>query len=116
MPEVLWKDGASRTLVLAGVGRERGSSAGAGEGLLSVLFTPRSQCGGFCFALQEKWQRAVRALIHRFLRHPSLYAVTVKTFERKIKAQQLCADANAARNAAGMGKGQAISTLLFYAS
>lgn len=54
MPAVLWKDGASRMVVLAGVGRERASSAGAGEGLLSVIFTPRSQCSGFCFALQEE--------------------------------------------------------------
>ena len=79
VPGALWKDGACRTVVLAGVGRERGSSAGAGEGLLSVIFTPQSQCSGFCFAAREKWQPAVRALIHRFLRHPSLYAVTVKT-------------------------------------
>lgn len=50
-----------------------------GEGLLSVIFTPQSQCNGFCFALREKWQRAATALIYRFLRHPSLYAVTVKT-------------------------------------
>lgn len=37
MPAVPWKDGASRTVVLAGAGREWGSSVEAGEGLLSVI-------------------------------------------------------------------------------
>lgn len=36
MPALLWKDGASRTIVWAGAGREWGSSLGEGEGFLSV--------------------------------------------------------------------------------